>query len=72
MYKAISECGAVVRRVLDERTCENPAVTFPIKKKINTELFIHKTAAFSIGETGIRVVANEDDQPEVLADLRSA
>jgi len=38
---------------------ENPEMTFPIKKRIITELFVERTAAFFIGETKIRDTINE-------------
>jgi len=38
---------------------ENPVMTFPIKKIINTELFIDRTAAaLYMGETWIQVRTN--------------
>jgi len=46
----ISECGAVVlkeRVCWDEGSCENPVMTFPIKKRINTELFIDRMATLN-------------------------
>jgi len=43
-------------------------MTFPINKRINTELLMDITSALSIGETWIKVVANECDQPVTLAD----
>jgi len=46
----------------EERVCENPIMAFPIKKRINTELFIDSTTAIYIGETLIRVVTNEGDR----------
>jgi len=52
---------------LDEITCGNPVMAFQIKKRINTELFIDRTAALYIGETQIRVVINEGNQPGVPA-----
>jgi len=51
-------------------TCGNPAITFLIKKRIITELFIDRTAALYIGETRIRVVTDEGDQPGSQADRR--
>jgi len=36
-------------------------ITFPIKKRINTELFVERTAAFYKGVAGIRVKINEVD-----------
>jgi len=50
--------------VRSENLCENPGMTsFPINKRINTELFIDRKAALYIGETRIRVVTYEGDQP---------
>jgi len=49
-------------RVRWENVCENPVVTLPKKKRINTELFIDRTAALNIGEIWIRVATNEGDQ----------
>jgi len=37
-------------------------MTIPIKKRINTELFIDRTAVLYIGETLIRAVTKEGDQ----------
>jgi len=34
----------------------------PFKKRINAQLFVDKTVAFSVGESQIRVVTNEADQ----------
>jgi len=34
-------------------------MTFPIKKRINTELFIDRTVALYIGEAWIRVFTND-------------
>jgi len=51
--------------------CENPEMTFPIKKRIKTELFIDETASIWIGETWIIVGTNEWKQPAELADWRS-
>jgi len=59
-----SESGAEVCKesvCRDERTCGNTVMTFLIKKGINTETFIHRTAALYIEETRIRVVTNEGD-----------
>jgi len=42
-----------------ERTCGNPEMTFPIKKRINTELFNERTAALYIRKTLIREVTNK-------------
>jgi len=33
-----------------ERACENPVMTFQIKKRVNAELFIERTAALYIGD----------------------
>jgi len=35
----------------DEKEWENPVMTFPIKKRINTSLFIDRTAALCKGVT---------------------
>jgi len=43
-------------------------VTFPINKRINTELFIDRTAALFIEETRIRDGANQGDEPVTLVD----
>jgi len=43
--------GAVASRIsefLDERGCEDPVMTLPIKKRINTDMFIDKTEALDI------------------------
>jgi len=40
--------------ISDERACENPVVIFPIRKRINTELFMDRMAALYLGETPIR------------------
>jgi len=45
-------------------------VTFPIKKRIHTELFIDRTAALCIRETQVRVGTIEGDQSVALADWR--
>jgi len=45
-----------------------PLMTFPIKKRINNELFIDRMAALYMGETPIRGVTNEGNQPVALAD----
>jgi len=37
--------GKIVYESIRERECENPVMTFPIKKRINTELFIDRAAA---------------------------
>jgi len=44
--------------------CENPAMTFPIKKRISTEMFIDRTAALYIEESQIKIMTNESDQPQ--------
>jgi len=49
----IFEASAVVWKVCvpwDGSVCENPGMTFPIGKTINTELFIDRTATLSIGD----------------------
>jgi len=48
--------------------CENLMMTFPIKKRINSELFIGRMAALNIGETRIGVATHEGYQPVALAD----
>jgi len=53
-----------------EKTGGNPVMTFPIKKRINTELFIDRMAALYKGETLIRVGTNAGDQLVVLVDWR--
>jgi len=45
-------------------------VTFPIKKRISTELFNGRFAALNIREVRIRVGTKESDQPVVLDDWR--
>jgi len=45
-------------------------MAFPIKKRINTELFIDRTAAVHMLETWIRHGTIEGDQPVILANLR--
>jgi len=44
---------------------ENPALAFPIKKRIRTKLFIDRTAALNRGETQNSGLTNEGDQPVV-------
>jgi len=51
-----------------ERTCGNPVMTFPIKKKFNIELFIDETAALFKRKTQIKVATNGGQS---LADWRS-
>jgi len=51
--------------------CESPVMTFPIKKRINTELFIDRTAALNIKENWIREETSEGDQPVALVDWRN-
>jgi len=61
-WKLISVCSAVVWRECLLRW-KNPVMTFPLKKRINTELFIVRIRdALYIGETRIRVVTDEGDQ----------
>jgi len=50
---------------------ENIVMTLPIKKRINIGLFIDRKAALSIGQSEIRVVTKEGDQPALLADRRN-
>jgi len=45
------------------KECGNAVKTFPIKKRINTELFIDRMAAFYKEKTLVRVITNEGDQP---------
>jgi len=52
------------------QTRANPMVTFPTKKRINTQLFIDRTATLYIGDTQIRVITNEGAQPVALNDWR--
>jgi len=47
-------------------------MTFIIKKRINTELFIDRMAVLYIGKTRMRVRGNEGDQPVALADWSGA
>jgi len=54
-----------------ENVHENPVMTFPIKLRINTELFIDRLVALYIGETLIRMLTKQDDQPVVQADWRN-
>jgi len=54
------------------RTCENPLKTFPNKKRINTELFIDRTATVDTNETLIRVATTRRTiNQRVLAERRS-
>jgi len=55
-------------RVGLESVCENSVMTLPIKKRINDELFMDRTASLHIVETGTRVGTFEDDQLVDLAD----
>jgi len=45
-------------------------MTFPIKKRINTEPFVNRKPALYVGEARIRVGTNEGDQPVAIADRR--
>jgi len=47
---------------------KNPVLTFPIKERINSELFIDRTLALRV--TRISVVTNERDQRVGTADWR--
>jgi len=62
-----SECSVVVWREsvweLDESACENPMMTFPFEKRINTELFIDRPR--------VREGTNECDQPVALTGWRN-
>jgi len=49
---AMQRCGKC------ERTCGNPVMTFPIKKRTSTALFTNRTGTIYIGETRIRVAIN--------------
>jgi len=51
--------------------CENPSMTFAIKKRINTELVIDRKAALYIVEIQIRVWTSEGDHREAQADRRN-
>jgi len=55
----------------DKRTCGNLGITFPIKKRINTELLLDRTVALYIGEPSIRVVTKELISPLAQAYWRS-
>jgi len=48
--------------LIKANVCENPTMTFTIKKSINMELFIDRMAALYIVDGWIRVGTNEDDQ----------
>jgi len=45
-------------------------MTFPIKKRINTEPFVNRKPALYVGEAQIRVGTNEGDQPVAQVDWR--
>jgi len=45
-------------------------MTFQIKKRTNSELFIDRMAALYIGETQFRVGTNKGDQPMALGDWK--
>jgi len=59
-----SKCVAVVR------ACKNPVMTLPVKKRINTELFIDRTTALYILVSRIKDEINKRDEPVALADCR--
>jgi len=59
-----SKYNVVICVFWNERARENPGMTFLVKKRINTELFIDRTK----GETQIRVGTNVGDQPAGQAD----
>jgi len=50
---------------------ESLVMTFPIKKRINTEMFIDRTAALYIRETRIRAMTNRVIEKLALIDWRS-
>jgi len=52
------------------RLCENPVMTFPIKKIIDTKLFIGRAAALYILISRIRDEINKGDQPAKPAGWR--
>jgi len=54
-----SKYDAVVWRKCVRVGWEHIAMDFPIKKRINTEQFIGRTADLDIGETRFRVVTNK-------------
>jgi len=52
-----------------QRRDENPVMTFPIKKRIETEIFIGRNAALFIQNGGIKDMnKREGGQPFVLVD----
>jgi len=53
-----------------ENMCENPAIPFAIKKRINPKLFIDWMAALYTGKTQIRVVSCEQWGCDKWADCR--
>jgi len=53
--------GAVVLSVNVRASVENTSLTFPIKKRIKTELFIDRTATLYKGQAQIREKTNEDE-----------
>jgi len=49
-----------------------PVMTFSIKKRINTEPFIDRTAVlYIVGETVIRALTNKDDKTVPRVDWRN-
>jgi len=50
--------------------CGNPVGTFPIKQRINGELFMDRIAALYKGQKGVRVVTNKGDQPVAASLLK--
>jgi len=55
-------CGLKKPRVKLKSSTENPVMTFPIKKRVNTELFIYRMAALYIAESWVRDMTNEGNQ----------
>jgi len=46
-------------------------LTSRLKKGINNKLIVDRALVPYVGETGIRAVTNEGDQPKALADWNS-
>jgi len=61
-YRAVGWWGCALGW---ESACANPVMTFPIKKRSNTELFIYKTAAVYKQASGVRDEINRGNQPGV-------
>jgi len=60
MYCIIIQICKRVAVIWSNGLSENPVFTFPIKKRINTGLFIGRMALLSIGETRISNTYNRD------------